>query len=328
MMPPSTAPGRLPMPPMTTTQKALTTAHSPMVGSIVNIPPRSPPATPAIPLPTAKVIAYTRSTGMPIKAAASRLPATARIAMPHRVRRMNHVSAMMSAAPTASTARRRKVMTTPPRTTGSPPQLNLARVWSPHEQRPVLEEDREPERREHDREHVTTLERPHRESLGEPPRGGGADDSQRERNEIVETKSDRQAVGQEGAEHVELAVSEVDDAEDAEHEREADGDECVHHADGDAVDDLLQKDGRHASGGDDVTRGRDRSSRAGRRRRRSRTSDGAPRRGRRGPVRGVATPLCGSPVRRLHPRTPGTRGRTGRGCNSGRSGSSRCSARP
>ena len=95
------------MPPMMTTQKALTTAHSPIVGSIVNMAPSRPPATPAMADPTANVIANTRFTGMPMSAAASRFRATARIAIPQRVRRMNHVSPAMRTAPSPSMTRRR-----------------------------------------------------------------------------------------------------------------------------------------------------------------------------------------------------------------------------
>ena len=53
-------------------------------------------------------------------------------------------------------------------------------------------------------------------------------------------QGDEQA--REASYHVELAMREIDDAQDAENERQADGDEHVAHAVGQTVDDLLNED--------------------------------------------------------------------------------------
>ena len=87
--PPTTAPGRLPMPPMMMMMNALTTGSAPIAGLTANTGASSPPAPPASAHPIPKPSAETSSMSTPWSAAASASCATARIARPGRLQRKN-----------------------------------------------------------------------------------------------------------------------------------------------------------------------------------------------------------------------------------------------
>ncbi|MNN47522.1 hypothetical protein D3C81_1619460 [compost metagenome] len=76
----------------------------------------------------------------------------------------------------------------------------------------------------------------------------GGEDQQRKGFQAEEAQQ-RQADGRQvGADHVHLAVGEIDHADDAVDHGVADGDQPVDRAEGQAVDQLLQEDAVHASG--------------------------------------------------------------------------------
>src|ERR1043165_6272543 len=84
--PPTTAPGTLPMPPRTAAMKALSPGMIPISGSIFGYErPKRMPATAASAEPMTNVVEMTRSTGMPISDAVSKLYDTARMARPNFV---------------------------------------------------------------------------------------------------------------------------------------------------------------------------------------------------------------------------------------------------
>src|ERR1051325_2089870 len=84
--PPTTAPGTLPMPPSTAAMKALSPGMIPISGSIFGYErPKRMPATAASAEPMTNVVEMTRSTGMPISDAISKLYDTARMARPNFV---------------------------------------------------------------------------------------------------------------------------------------------------------------------------------------------------------------------------------------------------
>src|SRR5205085_4630089 len=79
--PPTTAPGTLPMPPRTAAMKALSPGMMPISGSILGYDrPKRMPATAASAEPMMNVVEITRSVGMPISDAVSKLNDTARMA--------------------------------------------------------------------------------------------------------------------------------------------------------------------------------------------------------------------------------------------------------
>src|ERR1051326_179743 len=89
--PPTTAPGTLPMPPSTAAMKALSPGMIPISGSIFGYDrPKRLPATAASDEPITNVVEITRSTGMPISDAISKLYDTARMARPNFVPSMIH----------------------------------------------------------------------------------------------------------------------------------------------------------------------------------------------------------------------------------------------
>src|ERR1051325_952007 len=84
--PPTTAPGTLPMPPRTAAMNALSPGMIPISGSIFGYErPKRMPATAASAEPMTNVVEMTRSTGMPISDAISKLYDTARMARPNFV---------------------------------------------------------------------------------------------------------------------------------------------------------------------------------------------------------------------------------------------------
>lgn len=80
------APWRLPRPPKTTTIRASSSGWSPAVGEAKYWVARNTPATPAIAEAKPITSGKTRLIGTPIRRAASRSWATARIAIPYRER--------------------------------------------------------------------------------------------------------------------------------------------------------------------------------------------------------------------------------------------------
>ena len=97
-IPPSIAPGMLPMPPTTAAVKPFKPAPKPMKWyTRWNTRPTITPAAPASAEPMKNAMTITRSTSMPIIAAASRSYAVARIAFPTRVYDTKTVSAAINA---------------------------------------------------------------------------------------------------------------------------------------------------------------------------------------------------------------------------------------
>src|SRR5262249_46179992 len=77
--------------------------------------------------------------------------------------------------------------------------------------------------------------------LGDDAREPDGEDGQPERCEVVEAEERVDVVRDVPAEHVELAVGEVDDLEDREDEREAEGDQDVDHRQAEAVEQRLDQ---------------------------------------------------------------------------------------
>ena len=75
-------PPRLPMPPTTTTMKALSTQSSPMAWLTPTSGPNSTPLAAAMPAPIANTAVCTHGTGMPMACAMTRSCVVARIQMP------------------------------------------------------------------------------------------------------------------------------------------------------------------------------------------------------------------------------------------------------
>ena len=83
---PTTAPGTLPSPPTTAAAKIERIARKPVSGSIVVSRPSSMPPSPASPMPTNDTVRAMVSPLMPLMPASVGLSATARIALPARVK--------------------------------------------------------------------------------------------------------------------------------------------------------------------------------------------------------------------------------------------------
>ena len=126
-----------------------------------------------------------------------------------------------------------------------------ARVGAEALEQQVVDDDREPEGREHRHQQPAARAALEHQALQRP-----ADQRHRRRDQAeAEKRLDAEAVGQNeervGREHREAAVREIDDAHDAEHEREPAGDQRVIAAEQHALDDLVEEDhggGRLARG--------------------------------------------------------------------------------
>ena len=106
----------------------------------------------------------------------------------------------------------------------------------------VVENDRQPEGRQHRHQQPAAGAAFEHQALQRP-----ADQRHRRRNDQeAEKRLDREPVGQNvervGGEHRQAAVREVDDAHDAEHERQSAGDQRVIAAEQDALEDLVDED--------------------------------------------------------------------------------------
>ena len=102
--PPSTAPGKLPIPPTTAAMNAYRPATNPMYGHTCwYASPLKTPAAPASAEPMKNVATITRSTSMPIIAAASRSNDVARMALPSCDRWTNSVRQTISTIVPATT---------------------------------------------------------------------------------------------------------------------------------------------------------------------------------------------------------------------------------
>ena len=131
----------------------------------------------------------TRSTSMPIIAAASRSNDVARIAFPSCVRATNSVSATISATAEATTRIRIFQMKTSPM--WMPPNADevervvVAEARAEQEQRAVLEEERDAERGDQRRDARRVAQRPVREALDHDAEAAGADhrDGEHERDQ-------------------------------------------------------------------------------------------------------------------------------------------------
>src|SRR5690606_17370299 len=105
--PPTTAPGRLPMPPMTAAANALMPGKMPKMAGWLMLPKVMPHITAAAAAsmePSRKVVAMTRSTFTPIMRAVSASWAVARMALPRRVRVTNSVRLTTRTAVTSGTS--------------------------------------------------------------------------------------------------------------------------------------------------------------------------------------------------------------------------------
>ena len=113
----------------------------------------------------------------------------------------------------------------------------------------VLQEDRHADGRDQRRQPERAAQRPVGDALDRPAIGGGEQhrddqhDQQRQRHpgeaEHAEQREDDDR--EEGADHVDLAVGEIDHADDAVDHAVADRDQAVHGAQRQAVDQLLQE---------------------------------------------------------------------------------------
>ncbi len=106
----------------------------------------------------------------------------------------------------------------------------------------IVDDDREPEGREHRHEQPAARAALEHQALERP-----ADQRHRRRDQAeAEKRLDAEAVGQNeegvGGQHRQAAMREVDDAHDAEHEREPAGDQRVIAAEQHALNDLVEED--------------------------------------------------------------------------------------
>ena len=113
----------------------------------------------------------------------------------------------------------------------------------------VLEEDRHADRRDQRRQAERAAQRPVGDPLDRPAVGRGEghrdqqDQDQRERHpgDAEHAEQGERDDREEGTDHVDFAVGEIDHADDAVDHAVADRDQAVHGAQGDAVDQLLQE---------------------------------------------------------------------------------------
>src|SRR6266446_2552999 len=203
--PPTTAPGRLPMPPMMIMMNALTTGSAPMAGLTAKSGASKPPADPASAQPIAKAPMETTSIFTPCSAAPSGSWATARMA-PHR--REHHHEPLdrddePAQADNAGEGRRHRLV-----------------QHAEGELRPGLEH---PQEAQGDDERVERLppQVPEDQPLGHEPHESHHDDGQEQRQEVGQPGHREAQVGDVAPEHVEIAVGKVDDLEDRKDQGEA-----------------------------------------------------------------------------------------------------------
>ena len=225
-----------------------------MSGSIFGIcMPMSTPAAAASAEPSANVIAMIRSVEIPMSFAASRLKDTARIAFPVRVFRMKKRSRIISRNETAMTVICSLVSRTPAtmksargasdgKNFGSGPKTSCA-TFSMKSDTPiaVMSSVRRASRRtgRYASRSIRMPEEGAREHRAEHH------EQRRRKRGLFAPEAAREVIADVGAHHVDVAVREVDEAQDAVHHRVAERDQRVDRPERQAVDQLLEE-GRHA----------------------------------------------------------------------------------
>jgi hypothetical protein len=121
-------------------------------------------------------------------------------------------------------------------------RADLAHRRAPLPERVLLDHERDAERGQDGRQRITADQRPQRRDLQQGAEDGD-DDHRDDQRQPVAAGDTQHAGADEGAEHQQIAVREVDDVHDAEDEREPRGDHRQDHAVHEAVkgldDDLV-----------------------------------------------------------------------------------------
>ncbi len=253
------APGMLPIPPITAAVKPFSPALKPISGEASARRANITPAAPASAEPMMNVITITRSTSMPIIDAASRSYEVARIALPICVLFTSSVSAIIrtNAESDDDDPQQRDVQRAPVEPLEEEhPAAERERVVvavrrAEEELRAVLEEERDAERRDQRRDPRRVAERPVREPLDRDAEPRGADHRDEEHQHHHEPDRDHRvrraaergedAEADVGADHVDVAVREVEQLQDPVDHRVAEGDEGVDAAEREAVDEELDE---------------------------------------------------------------------------------------
>ena len=130
-----------------------------------------------------------------------------------------------------------------------------ARVGAETLEQEIVENDRQPEGREHGHQQSAARAALEHEPLQRPADHGHQRDDEAKAEKRLNPEAIGQNVERVGREHRKAAVREVDDAHDAEHERQAAGDERVIAAEQNALNDLVEENqGCGASARDDFLR--------------------------------------------------------------------------
>ena len=223
-------PGTLPRPPITTTTSASVITCRSIVWLAASRGSSSAPPRPARKTPSAKTLVNSHFWLTPSAATISRSCVAARTSTPQVVRRKSsHRNARTSGARAISS--RSYVGKGWPKRSIAPLKPGRARTEQiarpPDQQHEILDDERDAEGREQLKQFRRVVDAAQQQHFDE--RADRGDDERGERDRAPEADDAAQPVGQRvpdiGAQHVEGAMREIDDAGDAENDREAGGDE-------------------------------------------------------------------------------------------------------